>query len=141
MTKRYLIDTCIWRDYFEDRVGRNKNPLGKYAKKFIFNIMKKKDEILFVSKIIQELKNNYEDKEIQDMMTILSMLVKIEWIEVTKKQFEEAEDISRNRNLPFPDCLYAVLARDNKAIMITQDNHFFKNLTDIANIKRPQELI
>lgn len=34
----------------------------------------------------------------------------------------------------------AILSRDNGAILITRDNHF-QDLTDIAIIKKPEEVI
>lgn len=37
------------------------------------------------------------------------------------------------------DC-HVILARDNNAIMVTRDEHFYK-LTDIVSVKKPEELI
>jgi len=51
-----------------------------------------------------------------------------------------AKDISLKRNLPKGDVLHALIARDNKAILVTLDKHF-KKLLDIVESKRPQDLI
>jgi len=42
--------------------------------------------------------------------------------------------------VPFFDALHAVLARDNKAIMVTRDKHF-DELLDITKYKKPEEII
>lgn len=31
MTERYFIDTSIWIDFYEDRIGYKDEPLGDYA--------------------------------------------------------------------------------------------------------------
>lgn len=38
----YILDTCIWRDFYEDRYGQGRRPLGKYASKFFMKILKTK---------------------------------------------------------------------------------------------------
>ena len=38
------------------------------------------------------------------------------------------------------DALHALIARDNKCIMVTRDAHF-KKLLDIINPKKPEDII
>ena len=47
MTTKYFLDTCIWRDFYEDRFGKTGRPLGKYASNLFMKILKNKDKIVF----------------------------------------------------------------------------------------------
>ena len=61
-------------------------------------------------------------------------------MESTEKQARKAKDLSSKRDIPKGDALHALIARDNKATLVTLDNHF-KKLLDITKPKRPQDLI
>ena len=62
------------------------------------------------------------------------------FVESTEKQIGLAKDLSFKRNVPKRDALHALIARDNKAILVTFDKHF-QMLLDITKPKRPQDLI
>lgn len=68
MTKKYLLDTCIWRDFYENRYNLSGNPLGKYATKLFMKILKNRDKIIFSRALILELKKDYKEKEIFHML-------------------------------------------------------------------------
>jgi len=140
MVNRYLLDTCIWRDFYEDRFSKSGRSLGKYAAGLIINILKKGDIILFSNTLLYELKIKYYEEEISDMLAIFLMSKKLIKIKITKEEDSEASIISKERNLPFTDCLNAILARNHNAIMVTQDNHYFNKLTDIVKSVRPQDI-
>ena len=59
---------------------------------------------------------------------------------MNKQQFQEATKLKKERNLPFGDCLHAIIARDNEAIMITRDIHF-EEIQDIIKSYKPEDLI
>ncbi|MBN1376960.1 PIN domain-containing protein [Candidatus Woesearchaeota archaeon] len=141
MVKKYLIDTCVWRDFYENRFSKNKKPLGKYATKLFTKIINNNSQILFSKSLILELKNDYDEKEINDMLNLLFFNKILKKIEITKEEYSEAKRLVKERNIPFIDCLNAVQARNHKAIMVTQDKHFFQKLNDIVKAKRPQEII
>jgi len=61
-------------------------------------------------------------------------------IEATEKQVKESYVIKNKLNIPFGDAIHAVLARDNNALMITRDKHFY-DLANEIEIKKPEELI
>ena len=65
------------------------------------------------------------------------MLVKIG---ITREEYSEAKKLALERNIPFIDCLNAIQARNNKAIMVSQDEHFHKMLSDIVKIIKPQDV-
>ncbi len=46
MANRFYIDTCIWRDYYENR-SDNLKPLGEWALQFLKNAVNNDDLILY----------------------------------------------------------------------------------------------
>jgi len=52
MVEKYFIDTCIWRDFYEDRFSKSGRHLGKYVTELFIKILKRKDKILFSESII-----------------------------------------------------------------------------------------
>lgn len=65
------------------------------------------------------------------------MIIKIE---TNENQAKEAFKLKIKLNIPFGDALHAILARDNKATLISRDKHFYE-LTKEVNIKKPEDLI
>ena len=139
--KRYLLDTCIWRDFYEDRFGKKGRYLGQYANDLFMKIIKNKEKIYFSVSLVKELSIKYSDREIFNMLNILFLTKSLIRIEVTKIESNEARILSKERNLPFTDCLCAVQARNHKTILVSQDKHILKNLLDIAITKRPEQII
>lgn len=137
----YLLDTCIWRDFYENRFNYLGKNLGEEASNLFKKIIITKSKILFSESLYLELKTDYSLSDITNMLNLLfysNILIKVE---ITKEEFIEAKKLSKERKLPFVDCLNAVQARNHNAIMVSRDNHFFKNLKDIIKAKRPFELI
>ena len=141
MKKVYLLDTCIWRDFYENRFSKTGRPLGEYATRLFMKILKDKDKILFSEALILELKRDYEEKDVNDMLNLLFLNKTLERIEITKEEHLEAKKLSQERNIPYIDCLNAIHARNYKAIMISQDDHYFKNLIDITKTIKPEDII
>lgn len=77
--------------------------------------------------------------EIEKIFRIVPML-NLKEVSYNSRQGAEARQLSKERGLPFADCLHSILARDNFAIMVARDKHF-ELLTDIADIKKPEELL
>ena len=138
MTEKYLNDTSIWMDLYEDRKGFAGEPLCDYALKLFIQIKAKKYKIVISDLLLKELELHYSLAAINGMMNPFEDL--IEKVIVTKEQRDEAKKISLERNVPPNDFLHAILARDNKSILVTRDNHF-KQLKDISNYHKPEELI
>ena len=141
MKKIYLLDTCIWRDFYENRFSKIGRPLGKYATRLFMKILKDKNKILFSEALILELKKDYEERDVNDMLNLLFLNKTLERIEITKEEHLEAKKLSQERNIPYIDCLNAIHARNYKAIMISQDDHYFKNLIDITKTIKPEDII
>lgn len=140
MTKKYLLDSCIWRDFYENRFSRSGNPLGKYATDLFFKILKRKDKIIFSEILIKELKRDYDLKSINGMLNFLFLNKTLINIEITKYEIIEAEKLAKKRKVPFGDCLNAIQARNHNFIMVSQDQHYFKDLNDITKTIKPQRV-
>jgi predicted nucleic acid-binding protein len=139
MTK-YYFDTCIWRDHYENRIGSQGRPLGKYATNLFANVIKNQDTLLFSEFIIRELKNGFNEKEISEMLNVLYIAGILEKVTMKEEDYKEAKRQGMERNLPAGDVLHALLARKNNAIFVTQDNHCLQ-LKDIVEVKKPEEII
>ncbi len=135
---RYYIDTAIWIDFYEDRKGYNEEPLGDYAWRLLALIKSKRYKLIITDLLMKELELNYSPEEIKGMMKLFEDI--IEKIISTEDQRDEAKKIAEKRDVPSGDALHAILARDNKLILISRDNHFRK-LLDISKYYKPEELI
>lgn len=134
---RYYIDTCIWRDYLENREDRFR-PLGQWALS-LFQLIEENDEKLLYSDIVlDELRKRFSNTQINELFR--SFETSVEKVNVTQEQTREASLLNQIRKIGFADALHAVLARDNDAILITRDEHFC-DLADIASIKKPEDLL
>lgn len=137
---KYYLDTCIWRDHYENRLGRNGRPLGLYASRLFEHILKKRHTLLYSEFTIRELKIDFDEEEINNMLKILFISKILEKVEVCEKDYKAAKIIGIERDIPKGDVLHAILARKSKAILVSQDSHFQK-LKDIVEVKRPEEII
>jgi len=137
---KYFLDTCIWRDFYENRFSKRGAHLGEFASKLFKKIIKEKSKIIFSKSIIKELSIDYNSNDINNMLNLLIYANVLERIEIKEEEYKEAKKISAERKLPFIDVLNAIQARNHNAILVSQDKHFAK-LSDIIKFKRPQELI
>ena len=80
----------------------------------------------------------YLSEEINNLLKELMPL--LIFIESTERQIGKAKDLGLKRDIPKRDALHALIARDNKAILVALDNHFQKIL-DIIMSKKPKDLI
>jgi len=135
---KYYLDTSIWLDFFENRDEPNL-PKGRWAYELLDKITKTSSKIIISDLVIYELGNiGYSSYEINTMFKpIRDILI---FVDTKEKQTKRAKDLSAKRKIPKADALHALIARDNKAILITLDKHFQK-LQDIIKPKRSQAII
>jgi len=136
---RYYLDSCIWRDYFENRSDRFR-PLGDWALDLIKKIIHEEGIILYSDLVEDELEVVYSKDEIRN--NIFSIVPKEIFLKVliSENQSKESVYYSKKLGIPINDCIHAILARDNNAIMVTRDKHFFE-FKGITEVKCPEELI
>ena len=138
MTEKYYLDTSIWLDFFENRNEPNM-PKGDWAHKLLNKITKDNDKVIYSDVVLLELgEAGYQQHEIEKLFDKIKPILIL--TESTEKQVRKAKDLSSKRDVPKGDTLHALIARNNKATLVTLDNHF-KKLSDIAKPKRPQDLI
>ncbi|MBN1376865.1 PIN domain-containing protein [Candidatus Woesearchaeota archaeon] len=138
MVKRFYLDTSIWMDIYEDRIGYKKEHLGDFALK-LFSFIKAENHRIFISDLlIKELEMNYSIEEINGMINPYKE--NIQRIISKKEERKEAEIIAKKRKIPKGDVLHAILARNNNLILITRDKHF-KNLNDICQHHKPEDIV
>ena len=138
--KSFYVDSCIWRDHYENRRGQKGRPLGEYATNLFMKIIENQDTILFSDLIVKELKIAFDNKDVEDMLRIISLLKILKRVEIRQEDQIEAKKIANERGLPSGDVLHAILARNNNAILVSQDKHF-QQLKDIVEVKKPEELL
>ncbi len=138
MPEHFYLDTSIWLDFIEDRDEPN-FPKSEWTHQLLNKITKNNDKVIYSDAVLFELNvagyNSYEIKNI--FKSIRQILI---FVEATEKQVGKAKDLALKRDIPKRDALHAIIARDNKAVLITFDRHFQK-LADIIQPKRPQDFI
>ena len=139
MPQKYYIDACIWRDFHENREDKFR-PLGEWAFEMFRKIKANKSIVLYSDLTVDELSKDFNPEQIKDIFKIVHEANLLEKVNLKKEQFQEAAKLNRERNLPFGDCLHALIARDNQAIMVTRDKHF-EELQDVVQSYKPEDLI
>ena len=123
MAQKFYIDTSIWRDYFEDRKD-NLRPLGEFAFQFLKKCLKEKDTVLVSREVSRELLEKYSKETVEDIFSSFKeIILKIDY---STGQASEAYFfwVKTNKKFPYADVLHSIIARDNKAILISRDRHF-----------------
>jgi predicted nucleic acid-binding protein len=138
---RYYLDTCIWRDFYESRISRDGKAIGECAYNLILKLLSRKQNILFSEFVVMELEREYSEQEIEEMLGFMLNTGLLTRIEPNKDEVNEAKSLAAYRKLPFIDCLNAIMARDNDAILVTRDAHFFQSLKDITDALKPEDII
>lgn len=118
---KYYVDTCIWRDYWEDR-SDGLRPLGEFAYKFFMNL-KHDDMILYSDVIIAELSNDFDS----EMISRIFSIVPKSCLMFVRSDFGmriDARKLSLQQDIPFGDALNILLAKKHDAILVTRDRHY-----------------
>lgn len=110
--------------------------MGEFAFRFFEWCKNKKHKIIYSELVNLELKN-LEDLIKERLQEYKEVICKVN---TTEEELGEANKTSKERKLSFNDILHAIIARDNKATIITRDFHF-QELFDIVDSKKPEEAI
>ena len=136
--KLYYFDTSIWIDFFENRVEPN-FPKGTMAQKLIEKIMKSDAKILYSNvNLFEFYAFGYSRDYIYSLLEPFNSI--LVFVMATEKEKGIAKDLSSKRDIPQGDALHALIARDNKAVLIATDRHFQK-IRDITKSILPQDVI
>ncbi len=139
MSRRFYLDTAIWRDYFEDRTDGIR-PLGEFAFQFLKNCEKKGCTVLVSDTVVLELRIYFPEEKVRQIFSSFHGIIRN--IEATKEQVAEArtEWLQREKRIPFKDVLHAVLAKHHSAVLIARDNHFFDELFSLVEVEKPEDI-
>ena len=87
-----------------------------------------------------ELELRLPKERVNEIFSSFSSIVKK--VNSSDKQVSEArkEWQKRNKELPFKDVLHAIITRDNNAVLVARDNHFFDYLTSIVEVQKPEDI-
>ena len=138
MVKIYYFDSCIWRDYFEDR-SDNLRPLGEWAFSLLKKIIEENSLIIYSDLNERELGKYYSKEDINSMLNIIPQQILIQ-IFTAQEDINEAKRLSVSFAMPFGDALHVILAKQHNAIFVTRDRHF-EMLKSRYLIKKPEELL
>jgi predicted nucleic acid-binding protein len=120
---RFYLDTSIWRDYFEDRKD-SMRPLGEFAFMFLKKCVKEKAQIIVSDIVLEELEAHLSQEQITAIFSgFKGIIVKVAH---TTTQSREALGLLKKfgKKVPLYDILHSIIARDEKAVMVTRDRHF-----------------
>lgn len=137
MKKKYYLDACIWRDYFENRSDKFR-PLGEWAFELIKIIIENEDFFIISDLLIDELRKEYSDEEIKYNLNFIpeKLIINLKEKESTSK---EAFELKQKSGIHFADALHFVLARSVGAVLVTRDRHFDELNSEY--VKKPEDLI
>ncbi len=137
-----FVDTNIFIDYYFNR-GNSIIPFGEFTFQFFKNAVECKHFILICPQIIKELCKVLKFSEEDVWSNILQNLKnsnKIELIMPSEEQSKEALRLKDAKRVSLNDALFAILARDNNAVLVSRDWHHHENLGEIVKVSKPEDL-
>ncbi|MFH1256103.1 MAG: PIN domain-containing protein [Candidatus Diapherotrites archaeon] len=139
MAKKFYLDTAIWRDYFEDR-SDGLRPLGEFAFQFFRKCLESGAELLVSDTVIGELEAGLSKEQVREIFHPFEEIIRK--VAANALQVSEArkEWLKRGKIAPFKDVLHASLARDNNAVLVARDRHFFDFLESLVEVKKPEDI-
>ena len=116
---KYYVDTCIWRDYWENR-SDGLRPLGEFAFQFFKNL--DVDDVVIVSDVvINELLKCYTPTTVEEVFSITRKIIRVC---ITKEEDARARILSNALSIPLGDAMHQIIAEREHAIVVTRDKHF-----------------
>ena len=125
MCKRFYVDTSVWRDFLEDRSDGLK-PLGEFAFQFLKKCLKEKAQVVFSGIVLKELLPVFSEAEIAKRLFEFKEIIVD--IDCSSAQKREAVNfwLKTGKRFPYSDVLHAIIARDNNAVLVSRDRHFWE---------------
>ena len=132
---RYYVDTCVYRDHLEKRVGHDGRPLGKYAEEFFLRVIKRKDVVVFSDHVVSELSLC----GCEQAFLLFEALGILEKVDILDSYWDE--NLSEQKQISFADCLHAIIARENNCVLITQNTKDFIVFSDFLDVLKPEQTL
>ncbi|MGV8141214.1 MAG: PIN domain-containing protein [Candidatus Woesearchaeota archaeon] len=121
---RYYADSCIWIDFLKDR----------YEIDLFEDCLKKKEELLISDVLMDELSRYILLDNMKVILHLFDSRHLLFRVISTPRQRTEAQEISKERDVPSADVLHAIIARDYNATLVTRDRHSLR-LRDICKVE------
>jgi len=120
MSRRVLVDTSIWVEFFRGKNQRVKNHIS--------NLIKSQRACLAGVVIAELFRGVKREEEIELLKETMAAL---DYFEVKKSTWEKTGEMLRGLRLkgitlPLTDVLLAAIAEENGCEILTSDNHFEK---------------
>jgi len=137
VSKKYYLDTSIRLDLFEER-DEPGLPKSILAERLITKIIAEEGAIIYSMAVLDELSAiGYPRQELNLMFRPFRRI--LTFAECNKNTFGKAKDLAAKRDVPLFDAIHALIARENRTVLVTRDAHFNK-LKDIVIVKKPEEI-
>jgi len=114
--------------------------LGDFAFNLIKNIKQNRDIIIYSEFILRELLTGFGEDIVEEIFSIVSKEGLLEKVDVNEEQIKEAGKLSIRTGVHINDCIHAIIAKDNNAVLVTRDKHF-EAFRDIVQIRKPEDLL
>ncbi len=135
----YYLDTCIWRDFAENRTDGSR-PLGEWARAFLKKAFADRHSLVWSVVVERELTGVPQHSHILKIRQEFEAAGLIVTVSHTYAQLREGAILSRDLRVPLDDALHAVLARDADAVLVTRDAHF-QRLRAVVLSAAPEEFL
>lgn len=116
MSKLIYIDTNVWLDYLFNR-SDGLRPLGDFAFELFRKSIECQYSIIISDWLIDEIKNNQQEKAFRDFEKILQKNKKVMYIKTTQNEISTTKQ-SEN----WPDKLHEILAQNARAAYLVTRN-------------------
>lgn len=137
---RYYLDTCIWRDYVEERVGKKGRLLGINAQRLFLKIISQKATLYYSKTLLREIRLSPLHQDILEFMDFVSKVTTLVFLPELPSDLSYAKNRAKLLDIPLADVLHALLAGRHGAVLVTTDPDF-DQLKDLSEIKKPEELL
>lgn len=135
------LDSNIFLDFWLDR-SENGIPVGDFAHQLLRSAILCRYTIVISESTIFELNRNYPGGNIEKKFDDLKKLNKIKIERVTEKHLLDAKKLAYRMKVPVHDAVHALICKEQKAVMVTRDAHFFEKLSDIVlRVARAEEML
>jgi len=139
LVKRFYVDTNVWLDFALDRKDGIR-PLGELAFQFFKKCIRNRWRILYSGLVVEELGRKLSPKEIMEScFHIVASEGLLKKVELPLEKEQEARRISKYEKVPLADATHALIAKHNKAVVVSRDFHF-NVLAKIVKVALPEEI-
>lgn len=140
---RIYIDTCVYRDYLEERKSEFGRDLFEPAYKLFKSIRENKHEVIISTHLIQELGNIFTSERCRDLLQKLK-IKSAKYFDGDVKQAKKLGLKYLGSEDEYKDALHMIIAKRENAIYVVTTNFIHFDLLNEEfklDVKRPKEIL